>query len=571
MSFSNIRPLLAVLGLLLVPIAATQAQTQAQASAAAAHTTPVREQGTPEARKEILQVLDQWKQAVIGKDRAALQRFYHDDLSYGHTDGEVLGKAQQIDRTLAPDRKFTAIDITDAAVRVYGNVALVTAGFAFHVAKEGGETVSALSGVDVWLRQPGGWQLVARQLTRPAARIGAASLDLQKAAEIQRSIIAFDNHVDVPFDYGSAGLDAAADGSTQIDLPKLDRGIVKAAAIAIFVPQGPRTPAGTAEARKLAQQKYEIISTIASKHPDRAAIAQSPEELKRIVASGRFAIVLTILNGNAIGDDLSQLDAWQKKGVRVVGFTHAGNNDLADSARPNLLRGDKLDEHGGLSALGKKAVTRLNDLGVVIDVSQLSASALAQVLSLTRAPVVASHSNARAIIDHPRNLSDEQLLAIRRNGGVVAVNAYSSWIRPLPPAAKREANDVRRKYGVPEEDNIAAAQPLTPAGVKVLSPEQFAAYSTEIHKVTGDPAYRATVAEYVDQLEYVVRKIGIDHVGISSDFNHGGGVIGWNNEGESLNVTAELLRRGYSRDDIAKLWGGNFLRIWGQVQSLARK
>lgn len=214
---------------------------------------------------------------------------------------------------------------------------------------------------------------------------------------------------------------------------------------------------------------------------------------------------------------------------------------------------------------------RLNDLGVVIDVSQISGQALSQVLELTRAPVVASHSNARALSDHPRNLDDAQLAAIRKNGGVVAVNAFSSWIRPLPPEAVAKLNEVRRRHGVPEEKAPAGVQPVSvPEKVKVLTKEQFAIYNKEHHDVTGDPKYRATLAEYIDQVEYVVKKIGIDHVGLSSDFNHGGGVVGWDNVGETLNVTAELQRRGYSGTEIAKLWGGNFLRVWEQAQALAQ-
>ncbi|MEA3176603.1 MAG: hypothetical protein QOI59_126 [Gammaproteobacteria bacterium] len=393
---------------------------------------------------------------------------------------------------------------------------------------------------------------------------------LEKAATIQKSIVTFDNHLDLPFNYGTPGLEAITDGPTQFDLPKARKGGVKGASIAIFVPQGPRTSAGSEDARQKAQQKFDIITSIASRYPDRAAIAYTPADLEKIEAAGKFAIVLSILNGNAIGDDLSQLDAWYKKGVRIVGFNHAGNNDLSDSSRPNILRGDKLDEHGGLSALGKQAVARLNDLGIVIDVSQLSANAVSQVLSLTRAPVVASHSNARAIIDHPRNLTDAQLLAIKENGGVVAINAYSSWVRPLPAEAQQRANEVRKEFGVPTEKNIAASQPLTAAGVNVLSAEKFEAYNEKIHKIILDPSFKASVAQYVDQLDYVVKKIGIDHVGISSDFNHGGGVVGWDNEGEAVNVTAELLRRGYAQADIGKLWGGNFLRVWAKVQSLAR-
>ncbi|MFC4313908.1 dipeptidase [Steroidobacter flavus] len=394
--------------------------------------------------------------------------------------------------------------------------------------------------------------------------------NLQKAAAIHKQIVTFDNHLDIPFEFGAGALDAANNGESQFDLPKVEQGILKGAAIAIFVPQGARTAEGVQQARAKAEQKYEILTSIAKKYPDRAEIAYTPADVRRIEKSGKFAIVLSILNGSLIGNDLSQINAWQAKGVRLFGFTHNGNNDLADSSRPHLLLGDKLDEHKGLSELGKKAVARLNELGVVIDVSQLSGNALAQVLSLTKAPVVASHSNARAIIDHPRNLSDEQLLAIKKNGGVVAVNAYSTWVRPLPAEAQRKLNEIRAKYGVPQEANIAGVQPLTEKGVKVLSRETFAKYSEEFHDVTGSAEYRASLEEYVNQIDYVVKKIGIDHVGISSDFNHGGGVTGWNNEGESLNVTAELLRRGYSQEQIAKLWGGNFLRVWEKVQSLAK-
>lgn len=393
---------------------------------------------------------------------------------------------------------------------------------------------------------------------------------IEAATALQDRHVTLDNHLDIPFEFGSGDLDAGKDGASQFDLVKAERGHLKGAVIAIFVPQGARTPAGYAAAAAQGRKKLAALQSVVAEYPQRAAFATSPAELEAIEASGRFAIVLSILNGHLIGKDLSQLDAWYRDGVRIFGFTHAGNNDLADSARPNLLRGDKLDEHGGLSPLGRAAVARLNDLGIVIDVSQISGRALAQVLSLTRAPVVASHSNARAIIDHPRNLDDAQLAAIRKNGGVVAINAYSSWVRPLPQEAIDQGNAVRRRYGVPEENSVAGIQPLTEAGVKVLPAERFEQYSKEFHAITGDPQYRATLAQYVDQLDYVVKKIGIDHVGISSDFNHGGGVIGWNDVGESANVTAELQRRGYSEDDIAKLWGSNFLRVWAQVQALAK-
>jgi len=393
---------------------------------------------------------------------------------------------------------------------------------------------------------------------------------LQAATALQERIPNLDNHLDIPFEFGTGAHDPGKDGPDQFDFVKAKRGRLKGAVLAIFVPQNARTPAGYAEAAAKGQRKLDAIEAVVRRYPQQTEIARSPGELRAIEGSGRVAIILSILNGNLIGKDLNQLDAWHDKGVSIFGFTHAGNNDLADSARPNLLRGDKLGEHGGLSPLGREAVARLNDLGVVIDVSQITAQGVRQVIELSRAPVIASHSNARAVIDHPRNLDDASLQAIADKGGVVAINAYSSWVKAFPPEALARLNEIRRRYGIPEDKTPAGIQPLSDKGVKVLPPEVFAKYSEEFHEITGSPDYRASLKDYVDQIDYVVKKIGIDHVGISSDFNHGGGVIGWNDVGESINITAELQRRGYSEDDIAKLWGGNFLRVWGQVQALAK-
>jgi microsomal dipeptidase-like Zn-dependent dipeptidase len=394
---------------------------------------------------------------------------------------------------------------------------------------------------------------------------------LEKARAVQKRIIAFDSHVDIPFDYGSPGLEAGTDGKTQFDLPKVERGGLKGAALAIFVPQGPRTPAGLAEARRQAEKKYQIITGIAAKYPDRAALAFTPDDVRRIAGSGKFAIVESILNGYPIGTDISQLDDWYNKGVRIFGFVHQGNNDLADSSRPNVLASDKIGENGGLTIAGKKAVARLNELGVLIDVSQLSPKAFWDVMSLTKAPVAATHSCVRALADHPRNLGDDQLEALKKNGGVIQIVAYSSWVRTLPKEWQDKANAVRREYGLPTETPIQSFMPTTAPTGPPLSAEKYDEYSKRIHQVLLTDAPRATVAELVNAVDYAVKKIGVDHVGISSDFNHGGGVIGWDNEGEAINVTVELLRRGYSEQEIGKLWGGNFLRVWGEAQKLAKK
>lgn len=339
---------------------------------------------------------------------------------------------------------------------------------------------------------------------------------LKRARELHKRILAFDTHLDLPFDYAGA----AADGKTQFDLPKVARGQLKGAALAVFVPQGPRTPEGYAKARADAEKKYGLIKAVAEENADRAALAYSPEDVRRIASQGKFAIVVSLLNAYPLGTDLAQIDEWYKRGVRLFGFNHAGHNQWSDSSRPSKPLGNGTEEHGGLSELGKQGVARLNELGILIDVSQLSTAAFKQVLSLTKAPVIASHSGVRAIVDATRNLSDEELDLLRRNGGIISVVAFSNYLRTAPAQAE-------------------GAQP-------------------------------ATVPQLVDAVAYAVKRIGIDHVGIASDFNHGGGVTGWQNEGEAQNVTAELLRRGYSERDIAKLWGGNFLRVWGEAQKVGK-
>jgi membrane dipeptidase len=337
---------------------------------------------------------------------------------------------------------------------------------------------------------------------------------VEQANQVQKRILAFDAHLDLPFDYAGA----SEDGKTQFDLPKAARGQLKGGALAVWVPIGPRTPEGYAKGREDAERKYQLIKAVAEANPSRAAIAYSPDDVRRITADGKFAVVISMLDCYPLGSDLGQLDEWYKRGVRVLGYTQSGHNAWADSSRPKESMKDKPEEHGGLSDLGKKGVARLNELGVLIDVSQLSTAALKQVIGLSKAPVIATHSGVRALVDSPRNLTDEELELIKKNGGMLGVVAFGNYVRKKPV--------------------VEAGQPVPPA----------------------------TVSQFVDSIIYAVKKLGIDHVGISSEFNHGGGVVGWQNEGEGQNVTAELLRRGYSEPEIAKLWGENFLRVWGEAQ-----
>jgi membrane dipeptidase len=391
-------------------------------------------------------------------------------------------------------------------------------------------------------------------LRLPFAALAAddASL-LAKAHEIHKRMAAFDSHTDITLDFEGA----AIDGKSQLDLPKVERGGLKGAAIAIFVQQGPRTPEGFAKAKADAEKKYELIKAIAAQNPGKAALAYSPDEVRHIAGQGKFAVVMSILNAYPLEKDIHQIDFWYGRGVRIFGFVHAGHNDWADSSRPNAGLGNKLNEHNGLSDLGVAGVKRMNELGMLIDVSQLSSPAFKQVLSLTKAPVAATHSGVKGIVDNPRNLSDEELEMLKKNGGVIQMVAFSNYVRPIPKEITDQQKALQAEFGLAGETGPAAL------------PDARRKEYTERNAAILAKVPRGTLPQFVDTIDYAVKKIGVDHVGIASDFNHGGGVIGWDNEGEAVNVTVELLRRGYSEKDIGKLWGGNFLRVWAKAQSLS--
>ncbi|MEH0194124.1 dipeptidase [Caulobacter sp. CCNWLY153] len=387
-----------------------------------------------------------------------------------------------------------------------------------------------------------------------AAPALAADLD---AAAIHARTLVLDSHVDVPADLGVGAHEAAVDGDSQVDLPKLERGGVDAAVLAVFVAQGPRTPEGYAQARKEADAKLAAIRGVAERHPDRAALALKADDVEAAAKAGKRAIVIGFLNAYPFGEDLKPLDAYYAAGVRSFGFVHAGANAFADSSRPS---GGAKAEWGGLSPLGKQAVGRLNDLGVIIDVSQLTPDGVKQVLAISRAPVVASHSGVQGIVDNPRNLSDAELNAIAAKGGVVQIVAFGPYLVRLTDELRPKVAALRVQYGLPAAFSRAAD------GSEALSPDKRKDYS---HAVTA-LLPKATVKDLVDSVDYAVGRVGVEHVGLSSDFNHGGGVVGWANEGEAGNVTAELVARGYSEADIGKLWGGNYLRVFRAVEQSSK-
>ncbi|WP_431700047.1 pyoverdine-tailoring dipeptidase-like protein PvdM [Pseudomonas sp. BR20] len=401
---------------------------------------------------------------------------------------------------------------------------------------------------------------------------------IKQANEMQDRLLSFDSHITVPMDFGTAGNEADKDGSGQFDLAKAARGRLSGAALTIFGwpeiwngPNAPHKPTDgfVEEARHEQEVRYKIISGMVRDFPNQVGIAYTPDDFRRLHGEGKFAIFISMLNAYPLGNDLNQLDLWAARGMRMFGFSYVGNNAWSDSSRPLPFFNDSVDALDGLSDIGKQAVQRLNDLGVIIDVSQMSTKALEQVAQLSRTPMVASHSAPRAAVDIPRNLSDKELQLIKRSGGVVQIVGFSAYLRPLSQPTQDKLNTLRARFDLPPLPNLAVALMPGDAIIAAWPEHRFGEYASALYAIL-DEEPKATLKDLGDAIDYTVRKIGIDHVGIASDFNDGGGIDGWNNVGEIRNVTAELIQRGYSEADIAKLWGGNFLRVWDQVQKAAK-
>src|SRR4051812_659860 len=397
---------------------------------------------------------------------------------------------------------------------------------------------------------------IAVCVTTLSARAADTERDT-RAQEIDQQVLKIDVHTDVLLP-GSPELNYAPGHTSRTDLANLRIGHIGAIAFAIAVGPGPRTAEATRAARAEADAKLNWIQGFLKEHPDQVGLALSADDIQHIHAAGKVAVIESFLNARSLGTDLSGIDTFYNAGVRIFGLTHAGNNEWADSSRP---RGDPAVEHHGLSLLGKQAVARLNELGIVIDVSQLTPEGLQQVVALSKAPVIASHSDVRALVDNTRNLSDEELNAIARQGGVVNVTPFNPYLRPLSADFDAKAAVLRQKFGLPPTTRhgpVGAEE-----GINTLPPERLKAFMKEFR----DLMPKASLDDYLNHIDYIVKRLGIDHVGIGTDFNHGAGIVGFNDESESVNVTRELVRRGYSEVDIAKIWGGNFLRVFRQVEA----
>ncbi len=319
------------------------------------------------------------------------------------------------------------------------------------------------------------------------------------------SLLTLDTHIDIPW---PTGPDAFEDSRRCVDLPKMRRGGLGAGCFVAYVPQAARTPAAEQMAFERAVAMLGAINAMGrSQDGITARVAVTAAGIKAAKRDGVLAIVPAVENGFATGGDLSRLAHFRELGARYLTLTHNGHNALADSCNPRKDLNDAAEEHGGLSALGRAAIAELNRLGMLVDVAHVSRSGMLQAAEASRTPIVSTHSCIRALCDHPRNMDDAQLDALRDVGGVIQITAVPSFL-------KKEAK-----------------------------------------------ADQVTTADFADHIDYAVRRIGIDHVGISSDFDGGGGFSGWMNAADSPNITAELHRRGYDRAALAALWGGNFLRV----------
>jgi membrane dipeptidase len=395
-------------------------------------------------------------------------------------------------------------------------------------------------------------------LTVGASTATDSALDAQAQA-LNKKLLNLDAHTDVllestPERYWGAG------HTSRTDLDKLTRGSVDAVAVAIAVGPGPRTPEGVAEARKEADLKLATIRDFVKRNRSHVQIALTAADVERLHKQKKIAVIQTFLNARSLGKDVNGIDEFYKEGVRVFGLTHAGNNDFADSSRPQNGEGQ---EHHGLSPLGKQAIARLNALGAVIDISQLTPDGVFQVLELSKAPVIATHSDVRSLVDNSRNLSDAELDAIKAKGGVVSAVPFNAYLAKLPADFTTQVIAIRKLHGLPGQ---FPDQSYT-AGVEGLSENQQKSFNAAYQAIYP----KATLEDYVNHIDYLVKRIGVDHVGIGSDFNHGSGVPGFNDEGDAPNVTRELLRRGYTEDQIAKIWGGNFLRVFREAETTAKK
>jgi membrane dipeptidase len=371
---------------------------------------------------------------------------------------------------------------------------------------------------------------------------------IKLADKIHQKILTVDTHCDTPMDMVQSGYDLGLRHSEGcVDFPRMKEGGLDAEFFAVFTSQGPRNDSTYNEVYDYALKTLETIHLNVKKNSNLAEVAYSPEDAYRLKKAGKIAAFIGIENGYPIGKDISRVKGLYDQGARYITLSHTRNNDICDSSTdPNG------PENNGLSTFGRGVVIEMNRLGMMVDVSHISDKAFFDVLELSKAPVIASHSSCRALCESPRNLTDDMLLALKENGGVIQICILSEYIKTPDPNPELDAKlkVLKERYG--DYDTI-------PEDKKKLLREEYRAIQDKYEKL-------ATVKDVVDHIDHVVQVIGIDYVGIGTDFDGGGGVDGCRTAAEMKNITIELLLRGYSKADIAKIWGGNVMRVFKEVE-----
>ena len=378
---------------------------------------------------------------------------------------------------------------------------------------------------------------------------------LEKALLIHSRIVTIDTHTDTPLMLNRDGFDFSGETSPQrgkVDLKKMEQGKLDAAFFAVFIGQGERNPTKYTEAHNKALEIFESLHQTIKQYPEKSEIATGSGDALRIKNDNKRAIYIGVENGYPIGKNLKNLQQYYNLGARYLTLCHTSNNDICDSSTD-----EKGPEHGGLSDFGEEVVGELNRLGMMIDVSHISDDAFYQTLELSKVPVIASHSCVRAICDNPRNLSDDMIVKLASNGGVIQICLLSSYVKTPEPYPQRDSarNELRLKYNNFQD---------LPADIREQAIDEWYAIDETF------PPKLANVSDLVDHIDHVVKLVGVDYVGIGSDFDGGGAIEGCKDVGEMVNITLELLRRGYKEKEIEKIWGGNFLRVFREVENYAQ-
>jgi len=398
---------------------------------------------------------------------------------------------------------------------------------------------------------------------------------LAKAKGIHERVMTLDTHNDINVNNFTHDKNYTQDLGNQVNLPKMIKGGLDVSWFIVYTGQGELTDEGYDKAYKNAISKFDAIHKLTKEiAPDQIELALTSADAKRIYASGKKVAMIGVENGYPIGKDIKRVKEFYDLGARYMSLSHNEHSQLCDS---NTGEKDSIWLNGGVSPLGKEVIKEMNKWGIMIDVSHPAKSSMKDMIALTKATIIASHSSARALCNHSRNLDDEQLGWIKENGGVVQTVAFNAYVNT-------EKNNAYNKAATLFMEEIAKEQEfvmMSRSDAKKLDEKDQEAYYDQYLKIrklaqdkmdeNPDKFDPVNVSDFVDHIDYMVKKMGLEHVGISSDFDGGGGVDGWNDASETLNVTIELVKRGYTEAEIEKLWSGNLLRVLDKVQEVAQK